>query len=869
MTSHARLSFLVTLVLTSGEVDWSRLAATGVKLGPVAAAQPPLAIELVSGSTKNDVTVATDLYGDPLPEGAVARLGTTRLRHGGHVSCVAFSPDGGTLASGGGDNVVRLWDASTGKLLRVLRGHEDRVMSVDFSPDGKIVASSGTNDGTIRLWEVATGKEMRRLEPKTSITFVRFAPDGTTLASGTWNKAVYLWDIKTGRQLRRWEAHAERIFRAAFSPDGNLLATTGWEDKTACLWDVDTGKKLREFGQGITEMCAVGFSADGKTLAGGGKEGPIYLWDVSSGKETSRLVGHDGFVESVVFSKDGRTLFSGSYDRTVRMWDLKSRKELHPPGRHFDLIYGISLSPDGKTLASAGQDNLVRRWDVATGREISREAGHEHAILALAFGADRRTLISTARDGTIRTWQTDTGKELRRVKGPSDNDFVSRFSPDGKILATVDNKDTLHVWNAAEAKESFRFSMNGARNLGLAFSSDGQFLASGDAHKDRSRISVRHLQSGKVLRSFDDSQYGYAELALSPDARFAASVFSTGPNIGGGSKVPIQLWDTLRGKQICELEGHRDWVVFAFSPDGKMLATAGADNHVRLWETASGQERWHGALGENAITWALVFSPDGRSLALTSSGCLWRNSDRAQKALGTETVIRLWEVATGKERHRLAGHAGYARALAFSQDGQLLASGSHDSTVLVWRPDRLPSKEPSEKVRLTAAALEALWNRLASKDARDAYEALCKLATTSGQTEQFLAEHLRPVAVADPDKLVKLIRDLDNERFDVRRKATEELGKLGEAAAGALRKSLDDKTSLEARQRLQALLSKVDGSSPEQLRITRALELLERMNTSAARVLLKSLASGVEGAHVTQEAQACLRRLELAGRHQP
>jgi hypothetical protein len=323
-------------------------------------------------------------------------------------------------------------------------------------------------------------------------------------------------------------------------------------------------------------------------------------------------------------------------------------------------------------------------------------------------------------------------------------------------------------------------------------------------------------------------------------------------------KHALHVWDTLTGVELRQLDGHTDWVALAFSPDGKTLASAGGDQIVRLWEVATGQERWHRELAENVV-WALAFSPDGKTLAMATSGWVSVTFNPGGKALGTESTIRVWEAATGKGRYRLAGHSGWPTALAFSADGERLASGGTDTSVLVW--NRSLSLPRGRSVTLTRDDLDRLWKRLASSDARDAYQALCTLAAAPGQTESFLATRLHPAAPVDPQRLAGWIADLDADRFQVRQRATLELERLGERATSALRKALSGPSGPEARRRLQLLLARQEKLSDEQLQILRALEILEQMGTPQAREVLRSLAAGAAGARLTDEAKACLQRL--------
>jgi WD40 repeat protein len=307
----------------------------------------------------------------------------TLTGHTNRVTSVAFSPDGRLLASGSWDETIKLWEVASGREVRTLSGHTDWVLSVAFSPDGRLLASGAAwPDTTIKLWEVATGREVRTLSGHTSwVTSVAFSPDGRLLASGSHDATIKLWEVATGSLVRTLSGHTGDVRSVAFSPDGRLLASGScgrWESGIDCvqgeikLWDVATGSLVRTLSGHTDWVRSVAFSPDGRLLASGscGKfenniycvQGEIKLWDVATGSLVRTLSGHTSWVNSVAFSPDGRLLASGSGE--IKLWDVATGREVRTLT---SFASSVAFSPDGRLLASGSCGKVDENYNCVQG----------------------------------------------------------------------------------------------------------------------------------------------------------------------------------------------------------------------------------------------------------------------------------------------------------------------------------------------------------------------------------------------------------------------------------------------------------------------------------------------------------------------
>jgi WD40 repeat protein len=475
-------------------------------------------------------------------------------------ACLAFSTDGKTLAVGGRDHLVHLWEVGTGKELQPAEGARGPVAVTIYSPDGLTVATAG-GDHTVRLWDPATGKQLRQLRrpmkegdmtqlPPPLLAFLR---GGRALAAAWSDGVVRVWETASGKELPRVGAPREGVRPMAFSRDGNALAAAG-PDGGVRVYDVLAGRQLRRFpgpqqiGPTQAAPAAVSFAPDGRTLAAGypGQQlltrslrggsslmmapsadaGTVRLWELTSGRARGHLslrgmsgggwmysdgtggtlytsLGNSPSVAALVFSPDSRTL-AGVIGGSVRLWDLEGSKELR---RVESLFSGsvVAFSPDGRLLALGSWGGLAL-VDVATGKELCQVRSHEGTVTSVAFSPDGKTLVSGASDSTALVWEVkrllEEGRRRRTEVSPQ------RLEELWTDLAAADAMRAYRaVWSLAAAPgRSVPFL--GAR-LREAPRVDGARITRLLKELDHGRYAVR-LQAARELEALGD----VAEAAL-------------------------------------------------------------------------------------------------------------------------------------------------------------------------------------------------------------------------------------------------------------------------------------------------------------------------------------------------------------------
>jgi WD40 repeat protein len=479
----------------------------------------------------------------------------------GGVLSVAFSPDGKLLATGDTNGQLCLWQVADGKQLLTCKAHDSWTLSVAFSPNGQILAS-GSIDQTVKLSDIRTGQCLKILQGHTAyVNSVAFSPNGQIIASASMDQTIRLWNIYTGQCLKILQGHDNNVHSVAFSPDGQTLVS-GSLDCTVKLWDVQTGECLKTLQGHTSRIWSVTFSPQGQILTSGSDDCTVKLWDIHTGECLKTIQGHTDFVKSVAFSPEGQILGSASVDKTIKLWEVSTGKCRQTLQGHSDQIWSITFDPAGHSLASGGEEQAVKLWDIKTGKCLITLQGYSNPIFSVAFNAESQTIASGCEDGVVRLWNVSTGECCQTLQGHNKRIWSVAWSPDSLTLASSSEDRTVKLW---------------------------------DAH------------TGQCLQTLHEHTSWVWCVAFSPDSRTLAS---------GSDDWTVKLWDARTGQCLQTLQAHTSLVsAVIFSPDGKFIASSSSDTTIKLWDVITGQ--WLKTLhGHTGPIFSITFSPDGQTLAI-------------------------------------------------------------------------------------------------------------------------------------------------------------------------------------------------------------------------------------------------------------
>lgn len=676
-----------------------------------------------------------DIYGDPLPEGAISRLGTIRLRQPGQGwRRIAFLPGGSQFIVGGLDCDARCWDARTGEMIHKFDLNGAQPSAFCVSPADGAVATLGVRfkgdireaDSEVIVWNSGSWSERQRIAWKGSLgpKSMAFSPDGKTLAVSEHDGGLRLLSVEDQKKKVLKGPSLGPIESLAFSPEGDLIVTASRQG--VLCWNLvadEEPQRLEEFPQGAG---VVRFSPDGRLLAVGAYGSPAMLYDVKSRKPLVSVHarkpvlsitggGDDHSTEGMCFSADGNQLIIPSRKNVIEFFDVKTGKLVKSLESQPIQPQGVDVSPQGEFAACIGTAAAIDVWNLKSGKRISDQwIGNLDATFQTLFTLNDEQVITGGRDGSIRFWNAATGRQERILQHDR---WVAALalSPRGESLLSLGLDDTVRLWDAATGTEKLKLPghgmTGGSGTSALAFSPDGkQFYSFGMDLV----LRINETATGKALAEHD-IRPSDVKIESGPDGRplpdlgdpfaegkggfqFDQVVLTAGGShllIGGRTTSKIYLFDCETGRETAIFKTENPLQGLAVSPDGSLIATFEDDNPpqegqpgprrrsstLRLRDIAS-QKIVREVKLPGGYAYRMAFSNDGKLLSLTTSQI-------DMKTYSQRTRLSVLNVETLKEVAGMDVEPNSIRTMAFAHGGTILGTGYADSSVLLWDLEKL------------------------------------------------------------------------------------------------------------------------------------------------------------------------------------
>lgn len=812
---------------------------------------------------------AFDQQGDPLPTGAIARLGSTRFRHEGPITCQTASLDGRLIATGGGRG-VRVWDAATGRLIHALAiTQNDRAVmptAVAFSIDGDKLAALGAfgqgvvsvwdlrgtatrqdillaqrddyssimmeapflafsgnpkqlllknySDRSIRVIDLPSGTEVRAMTDAGGINSVVMRPDGKLVTAGTDNRHIITWDTNDGKEVSRWTS-PYGLVSLAYSPNGKQLASID-QDLAPTIWNISTGKKELVF-PARSRSISVSWSADGTAIYVARQPDQIVRWNLQTQQKETIIQLPRQWVTGTVTS--------------IAQADRPEMLMLGSSGRR-----GVNFSK--LRLFPADKPELALTFD-----------GYDQGQQYVFYSALRKQwlTIGSTNDSILRAWG-EKGKLTATYDLKLEEVNLRSFASDanGAKIALSDQTGRVYIIDTGTGTLQKSIQAFPRACYDTEFSLDGKSIITTDLRW----VKIFSCETGALQKSYELYSSDPLRTIMSHDGTRLATMHY----VQDDEQVMLRFFDAASGKLLAtnmKLANHQQ--NFAFSYDGRNLhivTNRGRSTGVSVVETATGKQRFQSDLPSPYVYTSSQsrMSPDGRWLVTPANGT----------ELDQHAVI-LWKMGSNREPYVLTGHRGVVSSCHFSSDSKQLLTVCNDSTMLVWDLSRwsLPGEQT-----VNEKEFPQYWSLLASNDAVKAYVTICRWAKQPQAAEWLGKQIMTSSTSIDKEQIKVWIKQLDAAKFQDREQATKQLIKHAGAAKADLKLALVSTQSPESKRRLEQILSQAEEStslSENPLQFSRGLETLELMGSAAALQQLQLISRRTD--NLGQEAREAATRL--------
>jgi WD40 repeat protein/transcriptional regulator with XRE-family HTH domain len=600
----------------------------------------------------------------------------------GHVLKVSFSPNGRFYGIATANGQVHIWEVATYEKVQIFEVDTNWVRSFDWHPtkDWIVTASSGQTTPLIKVWDIESGKLKTQFSGhKSRIRSIVYAKDGQMIVTASEDKTAIVWD-SNGRILHTLEHEEVPIWSVAVHPTQTLMATAG-ADPTIQLWDYEVGQVVGQF-EGHTDwVTAVTFNEDGTKLASGSRDGTVRLWDVKRRDSLKPFEGHEGWVRDITFRNGRKELASTGADGTIRLWNTEMYTLIRAMPAHEALVESIAASPDGELLISGSQNNEVRIW---RGWEcVHRAVGYKNPMWSVQFSPNSRYLLSGSSDGTMREWDVQDGQEIRAFEGHRDWVKMAAYHPTLPLFASGSSDRSIILWDRQSGRQQKKLEGHTSWISAIDFSPNGRQLAScsGDG-----TIRLWNGRTGAMEQELTDPNGRLWMVKFSPNGRFLAS---------SNDKDQVLIWNARSGDLLHTLERHTESVyALAFSEDERHIYSGGADSELMVWEVATGHYQYSVDMPNPSSIWSISRQPFGDYLAVGL----------------VDGSVRLLDINSRAQMHNFSLNTLPIWCVAFSPDGQLVASCGDGETIQIWNIEtrslvqRLLVKRPYEGLNISGIA---------------------------------------------------------------------------------------------------------------------------------------------------------------------